>query len=98
MKTLLLTGSDSRMFNILDLTLQSKIKYCSQQGYDLFVKKEWLPINVPQLMHETQSWLGRPPVDEPWTKDSFLAHLTGANNHERIVIFNKIQNILNSSA
>lgn len=228
MKTLLLTGSDSRMFNVLDLTLQSKIKYCSKHGYDLFVKKEWLPVkeanfdtkhvgflrvfyalqmlslydcvmwidadafitnfdykienitdadhcffascdwhfkqenddspfntgnfivrknknidsfiesfmntsqiflssdlqeqqtinhmyfnkiqdknikkvdkkylnSVPQLMHETQTWSGRPNVENPWTKDSFIAHLTGAKNYERIIIFNKMQEILNNN-
>lgn len=51
---------------------------------------------VPELMHETQTWSGRPPIQEPWTKDSFIAHLTGAKNHERITIFNKMQSILNT--
>lgn len=227
MKTLLLTGSDNRMSDVLDLTLQSKMKYCSKHGYDLFIKRQWLPVKelnfgvnhigflrmfyalqmisfydyvmwidadafitnlhykieniadsdhcffvscdwhfkqendespfntgnfiikknknidlfidsfyktsqlflssdlqeqqtlnhmyfnkiqnenikktdkkylnpVPELMHETQTWSGRPPIQEPWTKDSFIAHLTGAKNHERITIFNKMQSILNT--
>jgi len=226
MKTLLLTGSNNKMFEILDLTLESKIKYCSVHGYDLLIKKQWLPskevnftinnigflrvfyalqmlsiydcvmwidadafitnfnykieniadsdhcffvscdwhfkqenhdspfntgnfivkkskninsftesfintaqsflsndlqeqqtINhmyfnkiqnesirkvdkkylnsVPELMHETQTWQGRPAIQEPWTKDSFIAHLTGAKNHERIAIFKKMQSFLN---
>lgn len=226
MKTLLLTGSNDKMFNLLDLTLESKIKYCSIHGYDLFIKKQWLPAeqvnftinhlgflrvfyalqmlstydrvmwidadafitnfnykieniadsdhcffvscdwnfeqdnhnspfntgnfilkktseiysfyesfvktsqmflddemqeqrtlnhmyfsgiqtknmrivdkkylnSVPELMHETQTWQGRPVIKEPWTKDSFIAHLTGAKNHERISVFKKMQNILN---
>ena len=48
-------------------------------------------------MHETQTWSGRPNVENPWTKDSFIAHLTGAKNYERIIIFNKMQEILNNN-
>jgi len=226
MKTLLLTGSDSKMFDILNLTMHSKIKYCSKHKYDLYIKKEWHPVkelnydinhigflrvyyaiqmlgsydcvmwidadafitnfdykienitdsehcffvscdwnfkqenetslfntgnfivrknqninlfinsfiatsqlflssvmqeqatinymyfkkmehqyikkidkkylnSVPELMHETKTWAGRQKIQEPWTKDSFIAHLTGAENHERISIFNKLQHLLN---
>lgn len=35
MKTLILTGSDERMLNVLDLTLPSKQEYCKKHNYDL---------------------------------------------------------------
>jgi len=223
MKTLILTGSDNKMFDVLDLTLKSKIEYCTKHGYDLMVKKQWSDItelnfnaeknigfirvftafqmlsiydlvmwidadafitnfnykiediansdhcffvsrdwvfdkddmngtfnsgnfilkktsqteslfqsfaqvsqsylnhvmqdqhvlnylyfsgiqfknmkivdkkylnSVPELMFETETWKGRKPIANPWTKDCFIAHLTGALNEERIKVFNKMQ-------
>ena len=44
MKILILTGSDNKMFDLLDLTLKSKIEYCTKHGYDLMVKKQWSDI------------------------------------------------------
>lgn len=225
MKTLILTGSDDKMFGLLDLTLKSKIEYCTKHGYDLMVKKQWSDItelnfsaeknigflrvftafqrlsiydlvvwidadafitnfnykiediansdhcffvsrdwlfdtddingtvnsgnfilkktsqiesffqsfaqvsqlylnhamqdqqtlnhlyfsgmqsrnmkivdkkylnSVPELMFETETWKGRRPIVNPWTKDCFIAHLTGALNEERIKVFNKMQSI-----
>ena len=225
MKTLILTGSDNKMFDLLDLTLKSKIEYCTKHGYDLMVKKQWSDItelnfsvekhmgflrvftafqrlsiydlvawidadafitnfnykiediansdhcffvsrdwffdendqnitvntgnfilkktseinsfyesfaktsqmflndatqdqrtlnymyfsgmqtknmrivdkkylnSVPELMFETETWKGRRPIANPWTKDCFIAHLTGASNQERIDIFNKIEKL-----
>jgi hypothetical protein len=225
MKTLILTGSDNKMFDLLDLTLKSKIEYCTKHGYDLMVKKQWSDItelnfsaeknigfvrvftafqmlsiydlvvwidadafitnfnykiediansdhcffvsrdwvfdkddingtfnsgnfilkktsqiesffqsfaqvsqsylnhvmqdqqalnhlylsgmqsrnmkivdkkylnSVPELMFETETWKGRRPIANPWTKDCFIAHLTGALNEERIKVFNKMQSI-----
>ena len=225
MKTLILTGSDNKMFNLLDLTLKSKIEYCTKHGYDLMVKKQWSDItelnfsaeknigfvrvftafqmlsiydfvvwidadafitnfdykiediansdhcffvsrdwvfdkddingtfntgnfilkktsqiesffqsfaqvsqsylnhvmqdqqalnhlylsgmqsrnmkivdkkylnSVPELMFETETWKGRKPIANPWTKDCFIAHLTGALNEERIKVFNKMQSV-----
>jgi hypothetical protein len=40
-KVLILTGSDSNMHNVLDLTLPSKEKYAQKHGYDFIVKRSF---------------------------------------------------------
>ena len=56
------------------------------------VDKKYLN-SVPELMFETETWKGRKLIANPWTKDCFIAHLTGALNEERIKVFNKMQSI-----
>lgn len=47
----------------------------------------WKYLNsVPECIQETKTWQGRDKVLEPWTEDSFLAHLTGITGEERIEI------------
>jgi hypothetical protein len=41
MRTLVITGSEPTMWNVLDLTLNSKYKWCQKNGYDILVKRTW---------------------------------------------------------
>lgn len=41
MRTLVITGSEQSMWNVLDLTLPSKYKWCQKYGYDILVKRTW---------------------------------------------------------
>ena len=41
MRTLVITGCESSMWNVLDLTLNSKYKWCQKHGYDILVKRTW---------------------------------------------------------
>ena len=56
MRTLLLTGSDNKMFNILDLTLKSKTEYCSKHGYDFMVIRQWP--DIPNLNMKAEKNIG----------------------------------------
>jgi hypothetical protein len=40
--------------------------------------------SVPSKETYAEAWATRPPVFAPWTKDSFLSHLTGVSNKKRI--------------
>jgi hypothetical protein len=44
--------------------------------------------SVPKCVEKTETWKGRgsPTIINPWTPKSFLAHLTGTTNEERIDI------------
>jgi hypothetical protein len=41
MKTLILTGSDQSMIDVLDLTLPSKQEYCKKHNYDLLALRSF---------------------------------------------------------
>lgn len=41
MRTLVITGSEEGMWDVLDLTLNSKYKWCQNNGYDILVKRTW---------------------------------------------------------
>ena len=41
MRTLIITGSEESMWNVLDLTLNSKYKWCQANGYDILIKRTW---------------------------------------------------------
>jgi len=43
MKTLILTGSDKQMIDVLDLTLPSKQEYCKKHNYDLLSLRSFAP-------------------------------------------------------
>lgn len=45
--------------------------------------------SVPSAIMNTPCWTGRNPIFAPWNENSFLAHLTGVSNHNRIKILNK---------
>ena len=40
--------------------------------------------SVPKLQEQMKTWKGRPTIQEPWTSDCFIAHLTGLTQEERI--------------
>lgn len=42
--------------------------------------------SVPKIQEKLQTWQGRNSIEEPWTSESFIAHLTGITNQERIDI------------
>jgi hypothetical protein len=41
MNKVVVTGADQSMWNVLDLTLNSKLKYCKQHSYDLIIKRHF---------------------------------------------------------
>lgn len=45
--------------------------------------------SVPKAAENTEVWRGRPPVLYPWDEFSFLAHITGMDNRNRIEILKK---------
>ena len=54
--------------------------------------------SVPKFLENTKTWISDPnrtgpmaqnKIVSPWTEDSFIAHLTGVTNEERIEIINK---------
>lgn len=47
----------------------------------------WKYLNsVPEWAQTTETWKDRSKIAEPWTEESFIAHLTGLTNEERIHI------------
>ena len=44
--------------------------------------------SVPIEAQQTKTWAGRADICDPWTTDSFLAHLTGITHDERKEILN----------
>jgi hypothetical protein len=45
--------------------------------------------SIPSKELYKDAWATRPPPFYPWTKDSFLLHLTGASNKKRIEMINE---------
>lgn len=43
MRTLVVTGGEKSMWEVLNLTLPSKYRYCQKHGYDILVKRTWTP-------------------------------------------------------
>ena len=41
MRTLVITGGESSIWDALNLTLPSKFKWCQKYGYDILVKRTW---------------------------------------------------------
>lgn len=42
--------------------------------------------SVPKLQEQMNTWRGRPAIEEPWTPECFIAHLTGLTQDERLKI------------
>lgn len=45
--------------------------------------------SIPSKESYKEAWATRPPPFYPWTKDSFLVHLTGTSNTKRIEMINQ---------
>jgi hypothetical protein len=83
-------GSDQTCFNVI---------YKQTHLKDQFKILEHNYLNsVPKCLENTNTWISDPnrtgpmaqnKIISPWTEDSFIAHLTGITNEERIEIINK---------
>ena len=57
MRTLIVTGSEEGMWDVLDLTLKSKYEWCKTNGYDILVKRTW-PAKPKLQFQENLTHLG----------------------------------------